>query len=124
MKYKALLFLSFATALLAGCSGSDCTDNSEPGFVITVYDKQSMEPVCGAKVILIDGEYIETKRSLTSQDCTVNDARLYMAFERRGDYQVTVSKEGYQVWASDEVAVLAGDCHVIRNHVDVFLEIL
>lgn len=122
MKSKTLLCLLFAITSLAGCSGTACTDSVEPGFVITVYDKENMAPLCGVNIMLLDGEYVETNNSPENQECDENDARLYMAFERKGNYQITASLEGYKTWTSDEVAVLADRCHVIRNQVDILLE--
>jgi len=112
----------FVVAFVAGCSGGACTDNVEPGFVIAVYDKQSMEPLCGANAMLMDGEYVESKTSPVSQACTEDDARIYMAFEREGSYQIIVSAEGYETWTSDEIAVISDECHVIRNNINVFLD--
>jgi hypothetical protein len=44
------------------------------------------------------------------------------ADERPGTYDVTVAVDGYQPWAVAGVEVLAGECHVLTQHLTALLE--
>ncbi len=43
------------------------------------------------------------------------------AFERKGNYIITVTKEGYETFTSEVIKVEADQCHVIGRVVQVML---
>lgn len=115
-----IAFFIAIPVFLQACGG--CTDHTEPGVVVIPYTQRSGEPICGVEVMLIDGDYVESKTSDDDAACLEHDAQLQMAFEREGNYQVVVSKDGYKTWTSDEIAVISDRCHVIRHDIEVYLE--
>jgi hypothetical protein len=70
----------------------------------------------GVTVVATDGDYSET---LLVQDTT--NQVFIGAFERQGNYIVTVSKEGYQTYTSEMTIITRDECHVIPELINVNL---
>ncbi|MDO6569265.1 hypothetical protein Q4561_19525 [Alteromonas sp. 1_MG-2023] len=113
-------------ALLAGC-GSDsddgvvCTTGVVPGIAITVIDDVTEEAIsCGATALLQESSYEEELTNPESSDCD-STALLYGVNERKGYYNITVHKEGYEYWYAYDVEVAVGLCHVEQVEVEARL---
>lgn len=107
----AILFL----VLFAGClelSGPEaCTAEWVPGLDVTVERTDTGEPLADALVVARDGSFADSARTrLPSAESGSAAARL--AFERSGEYDVTVQKDGYEPSVRHDVEVDENDCHV------------
>ena len=107
----ALLFL----VLFGGClelSGPEaCTAEWVPGLDVTVERTDTGEPLADALVVARDGSFADSARTrLPPGDSGSAAARL--AFERSGEYDVTVQKDGYEPSVRQDVRVDENDCHV------------
>ena len=107
----AILFL----VLFAGClelSGPEvCTAESVPGLDVTVERIDTGEPLADALVVARDGTFADSARTrLPPGDSGSAAARL--AFERSGEYDVTVQKDGYEPAVRHDVQVDENECHV------------
>ena len=106
-----------ATLLLSACGGDStndgvvCTLELRPGITIEVLDATAAAASCGAQAVITEGVYSETAQN-TTIPC-VDTVRLMGAFERRGTYNVTVSKPGFQPAVFNNVVVTADVCHVV-----------
>lgn len=119
---KIILLLCFAPLLLAStCNDDDetifCTTEAVAALNVTVRLGDSTTPTSeGVTVIANDGDYTET---LLVQDTT--NPVFIGAFERQGNYIVTVSKEGYQTYTSEMTIITRDECHVIPELINVTL---
>lgn len=112
------LLLSVTTLFLvvfAGCldlSGPDaCTAEWVPGLEVTVERVDTGEPVAGALVVAWDGAYADSATTeLLRDDSGPAEARL--AHERAAEYDVTVTKQGFEPWTRNDVQVDETSCHV------------
>lgn len=120
MKNFAFVLLLFVFA----CSGDDtindsgnCTEEARAGLNVTV--KNAITGVVlgeGITVVAADGTYTETLESFESPSVFAG------AWERAGNYTLTVSSEGYQTHVTEIIPVTAGVCHVNGEEVTVMLQ--
>jgi hypothetical protein len=111
---KIILFLVLSPILWAfQCDDNDdviCTTEAKAGLNIIVKDALSGEILSeGVTVIAQEGDYSETLQLLTWD----NSAVFLGAWERKGTYDVIVTKDGYQTFTSAPITVTADICHVI-----------
>jgi hypothetical protein len=83
------------------------------GVNISVTDEAGA-PVTGASLTLHDGAYQETMAELSP-------GNYAGAMERPGTYGVTIEADGFASVTLQDLAVLAGDCHVMAVTRDVVL---
>lgn len=85
----------------------DCTTEARWGLRVTVRDERNGLPAgFGAIVTARAPGYTETLQAFPD---SLNFAG---AIERSGDYDVTITKPGYQAWSRTGVEVGEGHCHV------------
>ena len=118
---KIILLLFCAPLLLATTCDDDetifCTTEAVAALNVTVRLGDSTTPTSeGVTVVTTDGDYTET---LLVQDTT--NPVFIGAFERQGNYIVTVSKEGYQTYTSEMTIITRDECHVIPELINVTL---
>jgi hypothetical protein len=119
---KILLILFCSPMLLATtCDDNDetifCTTEAVAGLNVTVSLGESNTPTSeGITVVATDGDYVET---LEVQD--MPNPTFIGAFERQGNYIITVSKEGYQTYTSELTIITRDQCHVIPEQIHVAL---
>ena len=118
---KIILLLFCAPLLLATTCDDDetifCTTEAVAALNVTVRLGDSTTPTSeGVTVVATDGDYTET---LLVQDTT--NPVFIGAFERQGNYIVTVSKEGYQTYTSEMTIITRDECHVIPELINVTL---
>lgn len=117
---KQLLILLFLV-LFWGCNPNDdsiaCTQEARAGLNVTVKDAATNNYLgTGTTVVATDGSYYET---LEYMDGIV--PTFAGAWEREGNYILTVSSEGYVTYVSETITVTADECHVIPQQVEVLL---
>ena len=76
----------------------------------------SLNRAPGAIVTATDGEYAETLQPFPDSLTFVG------ATERPGDYDIMVSRVGYQLWTRQGVEVEDGSCQVDTKSLDVRLQ--
>ena len=121
---RMLFFLSFLPLLiLSTCEDEEddnqivCTEEARAGLNVTVsLGTMSSNAGEGVNVVAKDGDYSETLSYYNAQDPIFSGA-----YERSGNYIITVSKEGYQTYTSDEISVTRDECHVIQQKIHVVL---
>ncbi len=121
MKKIFLLLACTPLFLATSCDNNDivCTQETKAGLNITVKDAITDELLStGVTVVAQDGTYTETLELFPSDEVTF----FIGALERVGTYVVTVSKEGYQTFTSEPIAVTADACHVIPELLTVELQ--
>ena len=113
---KLLLLVCFTPFLMATqCNEDDnkvnCTQEARAGLNITVEDAVS-------HLVLTDGVTIRATDGAYSEilDCIPGSDVFSGAWERRGNYVLTVSKESYQTFTSVTITVTADVCHVIPQN--------
>jgi len=107
MMRKVLFLLLFIPLLLANtCSDDDnheipCTAEARAGLNVSV-SLGSMNSITseGVTVIANDGDYSETLTAPIESDPVFSGA-----YERSGNYTITVSKEGYHTYTSETIAM-------------------
>lgn len=114
---RPFLFILLALTLTA-CPQKEepisCTEVFVSGLVIKVTDAASNEIISeGITIIAEDGDYNETL--VFSFDSYIG------AGERAGTYIVTISGDGYVTKTLEPIEVLADECHVIPQEIDVQL---
>lgn len=119
---KIIFFLVLSPILWAfQCDDNDdviCTTEAKAGLNIIVKDALSGEFLSeGVTVIAQEGDYSETLQLLTWD----NTAVFLGAWERKGTYDVMVTKDGYQTFTSAPLTVTADICHVIPVELTVEL---
>ncbi len=121
MKKFILLFV-FAPFLIATSCDDDnnqivCTQEVKAGLAVTVsLGSESSITADGVTVVATDGNYSETLSVINSAD-----RMFFGAWERTGNYVITVSKEGYQTYTTAPITVTADQCHVITELIHVSL---
>jgi hypothetical protein len=117
----ALFMMPFlmATTCESDDNNIDCTLEAVPGLNVVVKDAETNEfLLLNTTVIAQDGDYTETLEGFSMFEEVV----FLGAWERMGTYVITVSKEGYQTFVSEEIQVTRDECHVIRQNITVNLE--
>ncbi|MDZ7612767.1 MAG: hypothetical protein U5K51_02825 [Flavobacteriaceae bacterium] len=120
---KILFFLSFLPlVILSTCEDDDdnqimCTEEARAGLNVTVsLGTMSSNTGEGVTVLATDGSYTETLTYYNAQDPIFSGA-----YERSGNYILTISKEGYQTYTSGVISVTRDECHVIQQKIHVVL---
>ncbi len=119
---KIILLLFCAPLLLATtCDDNDetifCTTEAVAALNVTVRLGNSTTPTSeGITVVATDGNYTETLQVIN----TTNPIFIG-AFERQGNYTITVSKEGYQTFTSGVISITRDQCHVIPEQIHIVL---
>jgi len=114
---KWIFLLCFTPFLMAmQCNEDDenqvnCTMEARAGLNITVQDAVTHAVLTeGVSVVATEGAYSEMLELFTGSDVFSG------AWERRGNYILTVSKSGYQTHTSETITVTADVCHVIPQN--------
>jgi hypothetical protein len=113
---KKLILLLFLFPLLMANTCEDdryddhpCTNEARAGLNVSVsLGSQNSITSDGVTVVATDGSYTETLVAYNE-----NDPIFSGAYERRGHYTITVSKEGFQTFTSAVLTVRSDRCHVI-----------
>ena len=123
-KIKKILLTLFCFPLLLSstCEDDDktiyCTEEIVSGLVVKIaLQGESSTTADGITVIAKDENYTE---ELTAYD--PNIAEFKGAQERKGNYTIAVSKNGYKTFISNAIQVKENECHVITETVNVILE--
>ena len=119
---KKIILLLFCVPLLLAstCEDDDqifCTTEAVAALNVSVsLGESSSFATDGITVVATDGNYSET--------LVVNDATnpvFVGAYERQGNYIITVSKDGYQTYTSEIIPITRDECHVIPEQIHVIL---
>lgn len=121
---KKIIVLLFCMPLLLASTCEDeneedifCTTEAVAALNVSVsLGASSAITSDGVTVVATDGNYSET--------LIVNDANnpiFVGAYERQGNYTITVSKDGYQTYTSEIISITRDECHVIPEQVHVVL---
>lgn len=120
---KLLLIIAMAPLLLATqCNEDDngiaCTEEARAGLNITIKDSETNAYLSeGVSVVATDGSYSETLQSFDSTEPIFSGA-----YEREGNYTITVSKTGYVTYTSEVISVTSDVCHVIPQQRTILLQ--
>ena len=122
MKKLLLIVALFPFLLATQCDEEDngiaCTEEARAGLNITVKDAETNDYLNGGvSVIATDGSYSET---LISFD--VAEPIFSGAYEREGNYTITVSKTGYITFTSEIITVTSDVCDVIPQQRTILLQ--
>lgn len=118
---KLIVLIAF---LSLSCSGDDdndevmCTEEARAGLMVTVKDAMNGTFLTeGVTVTAVDGNYTEelTNVSEFTQE-------FIGAYERAGNYTITVTKQGYVTQVTLVIEVGEDICHVIGESVLVELQ--
>ena len=98
--------------------GIVCTMEARAGLNVYVRLENSTSAAPeGITVTAVDGDYSEVLINVNP-----DMADYAGAFEREGNYFITVTKEGYKTYTSEKITVTADECHVIGKTLQVMLE--
>jgi hypothetical protein len=120
---KIIMLFCLAPLLMANtCDDEDhdhhhpCTAEARAALNITVtISGEAITSDAGITVTARDGSYIEALE-------THGQPVLFSgAYERVGQYTITVTKQGYQDYESAPIVVLRDECHVIPQQLTVDL---
>lgn len=105
-----------------GCKKEDegiaCTQEARAGLNVTIKDAATNNYLgLGTTVLATDGDYSETLQYMDGIVPTFAGA-----WEREGNYILTVSAEGYATYVSETITVTADECHVIPQQVEVLIQ--
>lgn len=120
---KLLLIIAMAPLLLATqCNEDDngiaCTEEARAGLNITIRDAVTNAYLSeGVLVVATDGSYSETLESFDSAEPVFSGA-----YERQGNYIITVSKTGYATFTTEVISVTSDVCHVIPQQRTILLQ--
>lgn len=121
---KKIILLLFCMPLLLASTCEDetdedifCTTEAVAALNVSVsLGASSSITSDGVTVVATDGNYSET--------LVVNDVvnPIFVgAYERQGNYIITVSKDGYQTYTSEIISITRDECHVIPEQIHVVL---
>lgn len=117
---KNILILVLLISIL-GCKKDDgiaCTQEARAGLNVTVKDAETNNYLgLGTTVLATEGNYSETLEYMEGTIPTFAGA-----WEREGNYILTVSAEGYATYVSETITVTADECHVIPQQVEVLIQ--
>jgi hypothetical protein len=92
--------------------GKSCTTEYRFGLGVQLQDSITGQFIAsGARLILRDGEYVDTVQAPANRP-DVDSLAIPAAGERPGVYTLTVQKPGYREWTRFRVRVTADRCHV------------
>ena len=120
---KLLLIITMVPLLLATqCNEDDngiaCTEEARAGLNITIKDAITNAYLNeGVSVLATDGSYSETLMSFDLAEPIFSGA-----YEREGNYTITVSKTGYVTYTSEVISVTSDVCHVIPQQRTILLQ--
>ena len=110
--------------LSMSCSGDDdndevmCTEEARAGLMVTVKDAMDGAFLAeGVTVTAVDGSYTEELTNMPEFS-----VEFIGAYERAGNYTITVEKQGYVTYISPVIEVGEDICHVIGESVIVQLQ--
>ena len=103
-----------------------CNFVGYPAISVTVRDAATGAPIAaGSTLVLVDGSFVD---SVTVPEGALSQNAMPLmtprSMERRGRYQVTVRRAGYQDWRRSDVLVREGDCNVFTMHLVARLKAL
>lgn len=116
-------FLGLFLLLLQSCKtdndlGIPCTAEAKAGLNVTVKDADTelflYEEVT---VVAVDGDYSETLQLVGGVSPVFSGA-----WEREGNYTIHINGEDYESYTSQPIEVLADECHVIPQFLEVILQ--
>ncbi len=114
-------FLILFILIVIGCNNIDdiaCTLEARAGLNVTVKDAATNNYLgIGTTVLATDGNYSETLQYKEGIIPTFSGA-----WEREGNYILTVSAEGYATYVSENIIVTSDECHVIPQQIEVLLQ--
>ncbi len=121
---KKLAFVLCLPFLFAStCENDDniddivCTEEAKAGLNVTVKDLNTNQILNeGVIVKATDGLYVELLESFFPTQTT-----FFGAWERTGNYTLTVSKDGYITYVSDLITLTRDVCHVIPKQIEIKL---
>lgn len=119
---KLLLIIAIFPLLATQCNEDDngiaCTEEARAGLNITIKDAETNDYLSeGVSVVATDGSYSETLQSFDSAEPIFSGA-----YEREGNYTITVSKSGYVTYTSEVISVTSDVCHVIPQQRTILLQ--
>jgi len=122
MKKLLLIIAMFPLLLATQCNEDDngivCTEEARAGLNITIKDAETNAYLNeGVSVVATDGSFSETLESFD-----VAEPIFSGAYEREGNYTVTVSKTGYVTYTSEVISVTSDVCHVIPQQRTILLQ--
>lgn len=114
-------FLILFILIVTSCNNNDdiaCTLEARAGLNVTVKDATTNNYLgFGTTVVATDGNYSETLEYMEGIIPTFAGA-----WEREGNYILTVSAEGYVTYVSETITVTSDECHVIPRQVEALLQ--
>ncbi len=120
---KAILFLCLPFLLASTCENDEeidqinCTLEAKAGLNVTVKDLNTNQILNeGVIVKATDGMYVELLESFFPTQTT-----FFGAWERTGNYTLTVTKVGYETYVSDVINITRDACHVIPKQIEIKL---
>lgn len=118
---KSLVVFSLFFLAICCCRENDdinCTQEARAGLNVNVRDALTNNYLGeGITVVAQDGNYTEILELIN-----FNPPAFAGAWEREGDYIITVSGEGYVTYVSETITVTSDPCHVIPQTLDVSLQ--
>lgn len=118
MRYLVLLGCILIIFSCKKDDGFTCTMEARAGLNVTVRDALTNNFLGeGITVVAQDGNYTEILELIDFEP-----PAFAGAWEREGNYIITVSAEGYITYVSETMTVTSDPCHVIPQTVDVLLQ--
>ena len=116
MKY-ILCFLMLSLILCEKSNSVACTEEFRYGLNVTLRDADNNEIITeDVTVTATDGSYVETLMLFEGLDTFIG------AGERSGTYIIEVHSIDYQNLVLDNIMILADECHVIAEVVELILQ--
>ncbi|RTL13946.1 MAG: hypothetical protein EKK56_03055 [Flavobacteriaceae bacterium] len=122
MKKLLLIVILLPFLLATQCNEDDngipCTEEARAGLNITVKDSETNDYLGeGVLVVATDGSYTETLQNPGGSEPVFSGA-----YEREGNYTITVSKSGYVTFISEVINVTSDVCHVVPQQRTILLQ--
>ncbi|NCT17710.1 MAG: hypothetical protein COZ75_02515 [Flavobacteriaceae bacterium CG_4_8_14_3_um_filter_34_10] len=116
------LLLFCVLLLFVSCNsdtnGIPCTEEARAGLNVTVRDAQTTNYLgIGTTIVATDGTYSETLQFIEGIIPSFAGA-----WEREGNYTLTVSAQGFTTFVSETITVASDECHVIPQQVEISLQ--
>ncbi len=104
---------SYRAKLYVTRPGSVCTEEARPALMVALTDSISgANNFTGVSVVARDGAYADSVAQPTYPGLPYNGP-VALAYERAGNYTITVRADGYVPWVRTAVAVTRDQCHVV-----------